>query len=157
MVGQRLLQSGHCRLGAEMPKKTENQVGSDTPLLFCILKSAVDASMNRLKGDTSLSMGLGVEENFSMADILGGAAFQVGPGKVVEILLSLQHSRPRIVEIQRRLQVLELIGGSHRIYRGIGKGNIVTLSQREHQFRLKRSLNVNMQFSFGNIADERIH
>jgi hypothetical protein len=80
-------------------------------------------------------------------------AGQVGRRHVVEILFLEQHAGARIVDVEERLQVAEIVGGTQRLDRVIGKGNGVSLRQCKYQFRFERSLDVDVQLGLGHLLD----
>ena len=55
-------------------------------------------------------MGLRVEHDFRMPYILFLTFFEVGKGKIVEILLIKEYLRPLIIDVQEILQATECIG-----------------------------------------------
>jgi len=61
-------------------------------------------------------VGLRVEEDLGVADLVGPAPLQIGPGHVVEILRLEQHLRAGVVDIEKGLQVTEVVGRAHLIH-----------------------------------------
>ncbi len=87
--------------------------------------------------DAAAGVALRVEEYLRVYDILGLTLLQVGPGQIVKILLRLQHRCRLIVEVQKRLQILEVIKSGQLLGRRIGKIDPVSLGQPEHHFRFQ--------------------
>ena len=98
-------------------------------------------------------MGLRVEENFRMADVVTDRTPYVGRGQFVEILFRLQDRRPCVVEIEEGLQIVEQVRRARCLDAGVGQRDVVALREFEHQLRFKRPLDVQMQLGFGQATD----
>jgi hypothetical protein len=87
-----------------------------------------------------------------MHNAIGLGAQKVGPGHVKEILLGNQDSGSGVIQVQKGLQVGELIGGVQAGLIGIGQRNVIALGQLEDQVRFQRAFNMKMQFGLGQLA-----
>ena len=61
------------------------------------------AGDHRLDGDAAGGVHLGVEEDLGADDVVGVGSLEIGPGKVVEILLGAEDGRRRLVDIEEAL------------------------------------------------------
>src|SRR5262252_1501139 len=78
----------------------------------------------------------------------------VGPGQVVEVSPLPQNIGALIVEVQKVLEVPEVISRAKGLDRGIWKLDAVTPSKREHHLGLERALDVQMQLGFRQPLDK---
>jgi hypothetical protein len=102
-------------------------------------------------------MGLRVEHDFCMPYILFRTFFEVGKGKIVEILLIKEYLGPLIIDVQEILQATECIGFFQLFNAVIGYVNFVSLGDLKHELRFKSAFNVQMQLSFGEVFNEVFH
>ena len=121
---------------------------ADTQLLLGLPAGPPQAVEHRGKSNAALDMCLRIEKNLGMHDILLPAALQICPGQVVIILLTLQHLHPRIINIEKRLQIVKLIGLPERSYIGIRQADLIAAGNFKHQLGLKRAFYMQMQFGF---------
>jgi hypothetical protein len=98
---------------------------------------------------------LRVEEHLNVVHVVGARALEIGEGEIVEILLDLEHRHALVVEVEKVLQVAELVGAPHRLDRFIRQLYAVARGQCEHHFGLEAALDVDVQFTFGKASDER--
>ena len=94
-------------------------------------------------------MGLRIKKDLGMHHMVGGCALKVSPGQVIKILGLLQHAGPRVVNIQKTLQIGERIGLAHRSHICMGQSHLVAPCQLKHQLGLQAALDVQMQFGLG--------
>ncbi len=129
-------------------------MGPDAERGACVGDGAVEAVDHRRQRDAAAGVRLGVEEDLGVEDVVLSRLLQVGPGEVVEVLLADQHVHALIVEVEEALEVVEPVGRPHLLDRGVGEGDAVPFGQREHQLRLQRALDVEMQLGLGQAGDE---
>ena len=60
-----------------------------------------------------------------------------------------QNTRSCIIDVQKFLEVVELVGSFQGFHRGVIDFEPVALGDFKHQFRLEGALNMQMQFCFG--------
>ena len=70
----------------------------------------------------ALGVPLRIEENLHVHDVVALRPQQIRPGKVVEVAGRKEHARSRIVEIEKRLQIVELVGRTQRLDDCHGRG-----------------------------------
>ena len=136
-----------------MPQEAHDQLRGDAPLLFAIGQRVGNAGDDIGKGDAALGVALRIEEYLDMADMVGMRAFQIGPGQVVEILRRQQHRHALIIDIQKVLQVTEIIGFANILDAGEGKLHAIALRQRKQHFGLERTFDMQVQFGLGQPVD----
>ena len=78
---------------------------------------AVKAVDHGRECDAARRVALRIEEHLDMPHIVGMRALEIGPGEIVEILLGDQHRHALIVDVEKILQVRELIGAAQRLDR----------------------------------------
>src|SRR4051812_47089730 len=140
-----------------MAQKAHDQAGLDAELSTGVDDGAVEAFNYSREGDTAGRVSLRIEEHLDMPDVVGVGAFEIGPGKVIEILFRDQHGHPLVVEVEKILQVSKLIGITQRVHRRIGQADAVAARQCEHQLRLQAALDMNVQLAFGELLDQSVH
>ena len=96
----------------------------------------MDAPDNRCKWDAPVGMGLGIEEDLRVPNILLCGAFKIGPGQIEEILLEKKHAVSFVIDIQERLEVVKAIRLAEFLDRGKSKGDLVASSNLKHHFGL---------------------
>jgi len=89
-----------------------------------------------------------------MAHIVGMDAFEIRKGEIEEILLGDQHGHALIVNVEKVLQLPELIGAAQCLNRPEWQGDAVAPREREHQLGLEAALDVDVQLAFRQAADQ---
>jgi hypothetical protein len=98
-------------------------------------------------------VGLWVEEHFGTAHVLGRGFPQVGPCQIVEVLFVEEHLGRFVINVQKGLEVAEVVGPAHLLRRGVPESDPVALGEREHQLRLQRTLDMDVQLRLWHILD----
>ena len=132
-----------------MAQKAHDKAPADAKLLLPALQRPLDTAEHGSKGDTAGSVGLRVEEDLHMHHLVGGATLKIGPGEVEEVLLGHQHAGTAIVEVEKGLQAVKVIGGAHAGHVGPGQRHIVAFAKLEHQLGFEGALNVKVQLQLG--------
>ena len=99
-------------------------------------------------------MSLRVEEYFRMHDTVGDGARHIRRREIVKILLVEQDAHTRVVEIEKRLQVGEIIGRLQIAYRGIGQIDPVAPGDFEHQVGFQTAFDMQVQFGLRQAPDK---
>ena len=99
--------------------------------------------------DAARGMRLRIEEHLGMEDVLLAAAREIGRCEVEEVLRLDQHAAALVVEIEKRLEVGEVVGGGKIRRRAEVERHAVALGQREHHLGLERSFEMKMQLRLG--------
>ena len=151
---QRLLEcfKGFCF--TEMPQKTQNQGCIQSQLGLRIAAGAMQAIDDGCSIESVAGMGLRIEKNFCVNDVVGCGPGQIGPCHVVKVLLGLEHRGTGVIDVQKTLQVVELVGGTQTGYIRIRQGHLVSPGQIENHFWFERTLNVHVKFGFGDGAQQ---
>ena len=107
--------------------------------------------------NAAVDVRLRVEEQLDVPDAVLMSALEVGVGQVGEVVRRPEDLHARVVEVEERLQVGELVGGGE--CRGVGERQLdaVALSERERQFGLERAFHVHVQLRLGQRPDEVGH
>ncbi len=116
-----------------------------------------DAGQHRLELDAARGVGLGVEEDLGVEDVLRPGLLEVGPRQVVEVLLRQQDAHPLVVLGEEGRQVVEVVGGPHLGGRGVRQVHPVAAGEDELELRLERPLDVEVELGLGDAGDERFH
>ena len=98
----------------------------------------------------------GVEKQLGMTNIVSPRALYISVGQVEEVLFGLQHGGAGVVEVEKGLQITELVSRSNGLDRLVGKCDAVALGQGEHHFRLQRAFDMQVQLGLGQTADKVI-
>ena len=99
-------------------------------------------------------MGLRIKEDFHMGHPLSGHLVEIGPGEIMEVTFLDQNRHAGVIEVEKVLQTIELIGGVNLLHRSVGKFDPVAPGQRQHHFGLKGSLDMQVEFGLGQAFDE---
>ena len=86
--------------------------------------------------------------------LVGGAPLKIGPGEVEEVLLGHQHAGTAIVEVEKGLQAVKVIGGAHAGHIGPGQWHAVTAAQLKHQLGFEAALDMQVQLQFRQSGDK---
>ena len=132
-VRQGLVQRDDRLVFGQMAQEAHDQAGADGALLA----SAPDAVDHCLNGNAARGMGLRVEKDFRVQDVVGMGARQIGRGHVVEVLFGEQHACTGVIDIEKRLQIGEGVRGAQLFHRAVGQRDAISLSQLKDQFRLE--------------------
>src|SRR5574337_953711 len=116
----------------------------------------MDAVDHRFKWNASIGVGLGIEEDFCVSNMLLHGTFKIGPGQIEEILLMKKHLDPFVIDIQERLEVVEAVRLAKLLDRGKSKGQVITPGHLTQQLRFQCALNMHMQLGFWQIANKLI-
>ena len=140
----------------EMPQETHDQPRGNAELPLALPKRLPDAVQHRLEGHAAPGVALGVEENLGMHHPVAVDPAQIRHRQVVEIPLFQQHAHALVVDIQKGLQILELVRRTHRLDRIEGNPSTVAAGDLEHEVRLEAAFDVDVQFRLRQSADEII-
>ena len=89
-----------------------------------------------------------------MTHCVGLGPLQVGHGQLVEVLFGLQRAKPCVIDIEKRLEILEVASRAERLNRRVGQFHAVAGRQAEHELRLKSAFQVNVQLRLGQTGNE---
>src|SRR5438132_1587245 len=117
----------------------------------------MDSFDERPNGHAALGMRLRIEENLGVANVLLLGLFQVSPGKIIEVQLAKKHPAALVINVEKRLQIRELIGSLDLVRRFVWKVDAVPQSKFKHQLRLERALDMQVQLCFRHALDKTLH
>ena len=109
-----------------------------------------------LDRDAAAGVSLRIEKHFDMTDVVGAGALQVGPRQVEKILFAQQHRHAPVVHVEEVLKLRELVGYAQRLDRFKREADVVARRKREHELRLERSLDVNVELAFRKSGYQRV-
>src|SRR5260370_33399971 len=109
-------------------------------------QGSTDTADDGIKRHTAGGVRLWIKENLDVHDAVRMGSVQVGRRERMEVALIAKDVRPRIINIQERLQVRKTVGLAQRFDRRIAEGYSVFAGEVEHHLRLERALDVQMQF-----------
>lgn len=116
----------------------------------------MDAPDNRFKWDASIGVGLGIEEDFHVSNILLCCTLKIGPGQIKEILLGKKRAGSFIIDIQERLEIMKAICLAKLLDRLKSKSQVIAPGHLMQQFRLQCALNMHVQLCFRKITNELV-
>jgi len=99
-------------------------------------------------------MPLRVEEDFGMANRIGMGPRQIGGGKIVEILLAMEHAHPLIINVEKILEVREGVGGAYVLDACEGDRDGVALREGKHQFGFERAFDMKVKLGLRQRGDK---
>src|SRR5690606_1884851 len=121
----------------QMPQKTENQHAREVVSFARFTQCPRYARKDCLEGNAAFSVCLRVEHDLGMDYAVGPSALNVGGGERVEVVFRDKYLCTRVVQVEKRLQVGELVGRPQRFDIRVGQGDAVAPGKLEHQFRLE--------------------
>ena len=129
---------------AEMAQEAHDQRAADAELALRANAGSREAADHRLEAHAARGMGLRIEEQFGVDDVVGGCAREIRHCHVLEILCLNQHARAGVVDVEEALQVGERIGGAQRSHARVRERDAIALRQREDQLGLERAFDVDV-------------
>ena len=60
---------------------------------------------------------------------IGLGPLQIGHGQIVEVLFSLQRAQPRVIDIEKRLEILKVASRAERLNGSVGQFHAVAGGQ----------------------------
>ena len=154
-VRQGLLEGGQRGLGGHVPQEAHDELDAQAELGLRVQPGPVQAADDGVEADPAAGVGLGIEEDLGVDDVLRAGGAEVGHGQVVEVLLAAQHRHALVVRGQERGQVPEGVPGAQLRGRGVRQGDAVARGEPELQLRLQGALEVQVQLRLGQPVDER--
>lgn len=150
--GLGLGQRGERLFLAEMAQEAEDQQAADAPALAPDAQALLEAVEHRPVGDAARRVGLRIEEDLGMDDVIRRRPLEVSEHQVAEIVGGAQHVGAGVVEVEEGLQAVEIVGRPQRRLVGIRQRDAVAAGQRKGQIRLERALDMHMQLGLGHAA-----
>src|SRR5437667_4764447 len=99
-------------------------------------------------------MRLRIEKNLRVTDVVRGGALEICSGHLLEIALLQKHARAFVVDVEKRLQIGEVVRSAKLIDGPITKRDSVAAGDLEHQLRLERAFDVAVQLRLRNRAND---
>src|SRR5262249_58769595 len=100
---------------------------------------------------------LRIEEDLGVPDTLAGRPLEVRPREIVEVALVEQHAARRVVHVEERLKILDLVRAPERLLVLVGQLDVVAPRHREREVRFERPLDVKVELGFGEIDEQLPH
>ena len=154
-IGLGRLQRGKGVLLRQMAQEAHDQPRGQAQARPGIVQRGQDAVGDHGEGDGARGVALGVEEHLHMPGPVGVHAVQIGLGHVEEVLLGAQNVHALIVDVQKVLQVGEVVSRTHFLDRCERDIDPVAPGKRDHLLRLQAAFQVKMQFRLRQARHER--
>ena len=139
-----------------MAQEAHDQARLDAELFRGVADRASQPFQHGRERDAARRVALRVEKHLDVAHVVGVRALEIGPGKVIKILLRDQHGHALIIDVEKILQIAEAIGLPHRVDRRVWQADAVAPRQRKHQLRLEAAFDMDVQLAFGKSRDQGI-
>ena len=139
---------------AEMTQEAEDQPAADAPARLALLEALFQTVEHGQERNAARRMGLRVEEDFGMNDVVGGGAFEIGQHQIAEIVGAAQHVGTGVIEIEKGLQAVEVVGGGQRGFVGVRQRDAVAAGERKGQRRLQRAFDMHVQLGLRHAAGQ---
>ena len=152
--GQDRLKRSQGVLFRQMAQEAHDPATAQPQFLLCALRRAHEPRHEHVKTDATVCMGLWIEKRLDPHHMVGRRTLKISPRQIKEILLGAQHAAPRVVQIQKGLQIGEGIRLPQRLHIGVWQLHPVALRQGKNQLGLQRPFDVHMQFGFGAIGNQ---
>lgn len=156
-VRERLIERCLGSFLVEMAEEAKDQLRADAELAPCVQQGSMDSIDYDGERNPTVRVCLRIEEDLRVQDVVALHSRQVGPGEVVEILLGVEHSGSLVVEIQKILKTVKLIGSPEGVDRFVRKFDLIALGHLEQQLRLECSLDVHVELGLGKPSQEGRH
>jgi len=115
---------------------------------------AVDPRNHRLEGYVPARVRLRVEEHLDVPHVVLRGPLKIAKCQVVEVLHVLQHVGAAIVDVEERLEIMEVVGLADGVHVVPRQRDAVTPCEREHQLGLERAFDMQVQLRLRNAANE---
>jgi len=138
----------------EMAQKAQDQLRADIVAPLGVVHRVAQAADHDLHRDTARGVSLRIEEQLGVDHAIGVRAREVRHRERVEVAAIAQHVAAGVVEIEERLQVVEVVRGAHRVDRGVRQRDAVLAGEAEHHLWLERALDVEVQLHLREPANE---
>ena len=102
-------------------------------------------------------MHLRIEEDLRVLDPIRVRPCEIGDHEVFEIILRLERPHQRIVEVEERLQVFELVLRAQFVDARPRQYDTVSFGERECQIRFECPFDMQMQFAFRHRRERLFH
>ena len=106
--------------------------------------------------DATRGMRLRIEEQLRVDHPIGVRAREVRHRERVKIGAIAKHVAAGVIEVEKRLQVVERVGGAECLDRRIRQLDPVLAGEREHHLGLERALDVEVELDLGQAADQAV-
>ncbi len=137
-----------------MAQEAHDQAAADAQFGSGLLQSPVDAPEHHANIDPARRMRLRIKKEFGVAHLIGLRTQQISPGHVKKVLLVQQNAGACIINVEEGLQIGESIGRAQGFDRRIGQFHAIAFGQGKDQFRLERTLDMDVQFGLGHVFDQ---
>src|SRR5947209_18589788 len=143
--------------GAEISQETQDQFRGNSQFSLAIRESVMDSFDHRANRNTAGSMGLRIEKDFGMPDVLFFGLSEISPREVEEITIMKKHAAPLVINVEEGLQIGKCIVSPDFVRRIKREMDPVPQRQLKHQLRLERARNMQVQLGLGHAFDEAPH
>jgi len=142
------------RLDREMAQERQDQAARDAVQALALGEPIEDAADHFADRNAALGVRLGIEERLDVANAVGVGSCQIRPGQVEEVLARDEHGAGRVVDVEERLQIAELVRRPDLLERAERQSDAVPGGQMKGQLRFERALQVDMQLDLGQAVDQ---
>ena len=151
---QRRVERGERVLLGEVAQEAQDQVRADVVAPLRVVHRVAQAADDDLHRDAACGVRLRIEEQLGVHDAVGVRAGEVRHRERVEVAAVAQHVAARVIEVEERLEVVEVVRGAYRFDRRVGQRDAVLGREAEHHLGLERALDVKVQLDLGQAADQ---
>ena len=130
-------------------QEAQDEPGGDGTTARLVGDRGEEPGHERLVPDTAQEVGLGVEEDLGPHHPIAAGTVEVGPHQVVEVGFGAQDRSAGVVEVEKRLQVPEPVGGPDLLHGAVGDGHVVPPGEVQHELWAQRALDVDVQLRLG--------
>jgi hypothetical protein len=148
------LEGGERVLLGEVAQEAQDQLARDAVAAMRVVHRVAQPGDHDLHRDAARGVGLRIEEQLGVHHVVGVRAGEVRHRERVEVAAVAEHGAAGVVEVEKRLQIVEVVGGAHRGDRGVRQRDAVLAGQAEHHLGLERALDVKMQLDLGEALDQ---
>ena len=139
-----------------MAQEAEDQLRRDAVARERIRHRVAEAADHDVEGDAARGVGLRIEEQLRVDDVVGVRAREVRHREGVEVAAVAQDGAAGVVEVEERLEVAEGVRGADRLHRRVGQGEAMLRREGEHQLGLERALDVQVELDLRQAADQAL-
>jgi hypothetical protein len=153
---QRGLERGERVVLREVAQEAQDQRRRDAVRRARLGHRVGEPADHHVHADAARGVALRIEEQLGVHDVVGRGALEVRARELGKVGAVAEHRAAGVVEVEERLQVGELVRGAHLVDGSIRQLRGVLLRQPEHELRLERALDVEVQLDLrqpGNQAE----
>ncbi len=142
------------RLLGEVAEEAQDQVRGHAVATMRVVHRVAQPRDHDLHRDAAIGVRLRIEEQLGVDDVVRVRACEVRHRERVEVAAIAEDGAARVIEIEERLEVVEVVGGADRLDRGVRQRHAVLAGEGEHHLGLERAFDMEVQLDLRKLLDQ---